>query len=138
MTERLQSTALFTTLRAIHTGSLSSDLPASTISELILSPREALSLPSPEEMTARFGSDLRTSDIRTIYEDLGVERDALEGLLVELEGGGMWAEVAGLEERTRERSVGAAGDFSYEEEVSEEMEVVEGLGLSGADIDMDA
>lgn len=84
-------------------------------------------------MTARFGADLQEEEIQTIYDDLRVERDALEKLIPILENGGMLAEIVGLEERTRPLTQDSVPEEEAEEE---EMEVIEGLGLSGADVEM--
>lgn len=141
MTVRLSSTALFTTLRAIHTSSSLSTATTQLLSQhdrskLIISPRDALTLPSPEELQARFGSELRNSEIRVLYEDLGLERETLDQVLGVLDEGGLWGEVVALEQRTRDGGFEDEGDRSYVEDVSEEMEVIEGLGLNGADIVM--
>ena len=58
--ERLQKTAffvtLFVTLQQLYTGSLKEELAAKALAveELILGPREAVALPSDEELYGRF------------------------------------------------------------------------------------
>jgi len=131
--ERLQNTAFFVTLRQLHTGSLKEELAAKAVAveELILGPREAMVLPSDEELYARFQGSISASERQMLLNDLQTERNILDSFLEVLVHGGVWDEVIGLERQTR--SSGADESF-YEyplsgfREMSEEMEVSESLG----------
>ena len=129
----MQNTALFVTLRQLYTGSLEEELAARsvTVGGLILGPREAMVLPSDEELYARFQGSINADERQMLLSDLHAERNILDSFLEALVVRGMWDEVTKLERQTRS---GEADESLYEyslgafREVSEEMEVVESLG----------
>lgn len=130
--EQLQNTAFFVTLRQLYTGSLKEELTAKsvTVEGLILGPREAMVLPSDEELYARFQGSINANERQMLLSDLHAERNILDSFLGALVVRGVWAEVIELERQTRP---GGADQSSYEyslgifRDVSEEMEVAESL-----------
>jgi hypothetical protein len=131
--EQLQNTAFFATLRHLYTGSLKEELAAKAVAveELILGPREAMVLPSDEELCARFRGSINANERQMLLSDLQTEQGILSSFLEALVQRGVWDEVVGLERQTR----GGNADESFYEysqnafrEMSEEMEVAESLG----------
>lgn len=98
---------------------------------LILGPREAMVLPSDEELHARFQGSINANERQMLLHDLHVERNILDSFLEALVDRRVWEEVTELERQTRS---GGADESFYEysfgafREVSEEMEVAESLG----------
>lgn len=100
------------------------------VEELILGPREAMVLPSDEELYARFQGSINANERTMLLDDLQTERNILDSFLEALVHRGVWDEVIGLERQTRE---GGADESFYGyslsgfREISEEMEVAESL-----------
>ena len=100
------------------------------VEELILGPREAMVLPSDEELYARFQGSITADERALLLSDLQTERNILDSFLEALVHRGVWGEVVELERQMRE---GKADESLYEyslnafREMSEEMEVAECL-----------
>lgn len=109
--ERLRSTALFSALRDLYTGSLASMMDADALSKLIRRPSEVLEILTEDEAIDRYSQTgyygdsgyLRygKADISALYSELEKERDMAEEYADVLEGAGLWEEVARLEETER-------------------------------------
>lgn len=101
-----------------------------TVEGLILGPREAMVLPSDEELYARFQGSINANERQMLLSDLHAERNILDSFLEALVVRRVWDEVIELERQTRP---GGADQSSYEyslsafRDVSEEMEVAESL-----------
>lgn len=147
MTERLRSTALFAALRDLYTGSLSSLVDTESLSKIVYRPTEAMVIPNGEDLIERYsrveyfgagGLSLFTKeDVATFIRDLEAEREALDDYVNVLEDGGLWDEVARIEESERPESAYE----NLEERVSEEEEdgsatVARGNSL-GIDVSME-
>jgi hypothetical protein len=130
--ERLQNTAAFVTLRQLYTGSLKEDLAAKEVAVegLILGPREAMVLPSDEELYARFQGSINANERQALLSDLQTERNTLGSFLEALVNRGWWDEAVALERQERSDGVNETfyeHSFSAFREASEEMEVAESL-----------
>jgi nuclear pore complex protein Nup133 len=115
VTERLRSTALFAALRDLYTGSLSSVIDPEALSKVVYRPTEAMLITNGEDLMERYsrveyfgvsGSTRFTKeDVTTFIRDLEGEREALDDYIGVLEDGGLWDEVARIEESERPESV---------------------------------
>jgi nuclear pore complex protein Nup133 len=139
--DRLRSTSLFSTLRDLYTGGLSSLLDIDTLSKLIRRPSEALEIPTDEDMVERYSQGgyyvedgytaYTKEEIVAIHTELDKEREQLDELVGVLEGAGLWDEVARIEESERPRE-----EDELDVKIDTSAQIVRGNSL-GLDIEME-